>query len=100
RLADGPRARRRPARDGGVVPGQPGLVGAHQVGRVPRLLRAPVRRAPLLTRDRGAKREGESVRMVRRSAVLSLVLLALLGGAAGARVQQAPAPVTSFVFVG
>ncbi len=38
--------------------------------------------------------------MVRRSAVLSFVLLGLLGGAAGARVQQVPAPVTSFVFAG
>ncbi len=38
--------------------------------------------------------------MVRRTAVLGFAVLALLGGAAGARVQAAPAPVTSFVFVG
>ena len=59
-LGAGPRARRRPARDGRVVPREPRLVGADQVGRVPRVLRAPVRRAARLSaRDRGAKREGD-----------------------------------------
>ncbi len=38
--------------------------------------------------------------MVRRAAVLCFVLLALLGGSAGARVRAVPAPVTSFVIAG
>ena len=38
--------------------------------------------------------------MVRRSAVLGFVLLALLGGSAGARARAVPAPVTSFVIAG
>jgi len=38
--------------------------------------------------------------MLRRTAVLTLFLCALLAGAASARVRQAPAPATSFVFVG
>ncbi len=60
RLANNAHARGRPARDGGVVPREPRLVGADQVGRVPRVLRAPVREASrLTTRDRGAKREGD-----------------------------------------
>ena len=38
--------------------------------------------------------------MVRRTAVLCFVLLALLAGSATARVHAVPAPVTSFVFAG
>ena len=38
--------RGRPRRDGRVVPGEPHLVGADQVRRVPRVLPAAVRRAP------------------------------------------------------
>jgi len=37
---------------------------------------------------------------VRRTAVLGFALLALVAGSAGARVQAAPVPVTSFVFAG
>ena len=40
------------ARDGRVVPGEPGLVGADQVRRVPGLLPPPVRRAPGLVLPR------------------------------------------------
>ena len=46
RLGAGSALRGRPRRDGRLVPRQPRLVGADQVGRVPRVLRAAVRRPP------------------------------------------------------
>ena len=51
RLAPGGAVRGRAGAHGAMVCGQPGLVAAHQVGRVAHLLRAAVRRARLSARE-------------------------------------------------
>ncbi len=55
RLGAAAGARRRPRAHGRLVPRQPRLVGADQVGRVPRVLRAAVRRAPRRLTSRPAR---------------------------------------------
>ena len=56
RLDEPGRLRRRPRRDDRLVPGQRGVVAGSAVGRVGRLLRAPVRRPPRARRCAGRRR--------------------------------------------
>ena len=101
-LAAGALARGRPRRDGRVVPREPHLVGADQVRRVPRVLRAAVRRAARLALLRGPVKDlrgsGQSelawvpqpvVMPVRRLALALVAVAALFGPAAAT--PQGPA---------
>ena len=81
--------RGRPARHGRLVPGQSRLVGADQVGLLPRLLRRAVRKP---TQGLTRRTENSSVRSLMRHTIVPLFALVLATAASAATSPAPPAP--------